>query len=227
MNAPPPSALTSRPAWAALTAHYEQIRHQHLRQLFTDDPVRGTRLVAEAAGLYLDYSKHRVTDETLGLLLALAKECRLQDRIAAMFAGERINVTERRPALLRRAGLAAPAHVVAIVQGAHDLGLVQLAQDAAAMDDRVLAGAIALDLGRRSLAPDQLRAVSAALGSISFPEVAELNDFFKQMRDLYLTSALEALDLAPPEDSSSALKRMTWGRERDQPVLRLDPEGMR
>lgn len=132
-----------------------------------------------------------------------------------------------RPALLRRAGLAAPAHLVAIVQGAHDLGLVQLAQDAAAMDDRVLAGAIALELGRRSLAPDQLRAVSGALGTISFPEVAELNDFFKQMRDLYLTSALEALDLAPPEDSSSALKRMTWGRELDQPVLRLDPEGLR
>jgi len=96
---PEPPRLTSRPAWKALTAHFEQLRHRHLRQLFADDPGRGTRLVAEAADLYIDYSKHRVTDETLGLLIALAGECGLADRIAAMFDGERINVTERRPAL--------------------------------------------------------------------------------------------------------------------------------
>ena len=71
----------------------------HLRELFAQDPARGERLTAEGAGLYLDYSKNRVTDETLGLLLALAEQSRLQERIEAMFAGERINVSENRSVL--------------------------------------------------------------------------------------------------------------------------------
>ena len=94
---PPP--LTARPAWQALADHYQQVRHQHLRQLFADDPRRGERLTAEAAGLYLDYSKHRVTDATLSLLFRLAEECGLPQRIDAMFGGEKINVTEQRAAL--------------------------------------------------------------------------------------------------------------------------------
>ncbi|MEZ4411353.1 MAG: glucose-6-phosphate isomerase [Gemmatimonadales bacterium] len=115
MNTPAPTPLTSRPAWAALAAHYEQLRHQHLRELFADDPDRGTRLVAEAAGLYLDYSKHRVTDETLRLLMSLASNCGLPGRIAAMFAGERINVTEQRPAL--HVALRAPKDEQLLVDG--------------------------------------------------------------------------------------------------------------
>jgi len=115
MNTLRTPALASRPAWAALAAHYEQLRHRHMRQLFADDPGRGTRLVAEAAGLYMDYSKHRVTDETLRLLIALADECGLPGRIAAMFAGERINVTEQRPAL--HVALRAPKDAQLLVDG--------------------------------------------------------------------------------------------------------------
>ncbi len=91
--------LTKRPIWKALAAHYKTIRTLHLRQLFADDPRRGERLTAEAAGIYLDYSKNRITDETLGLLLQLAEDCGLRERIAAMFCGEEINVTERRAVL--------------------------------------------------------------------------------------------------------------------------------
>jgi glucose-6-phosphate isomerase len=102
MNAPADpvrTPLTERPAWKALAAHHERMRAVHLRDLFAADPGRGERLAAEAAGLYLDYAKQRVTDETLGLLFALARACGLRERIDAMFGGERINVTEQRAAL--------------------------------------------------------------------------------------------------------------------------------
>ena len=91
--------LRERPAWRELEAHFEQIRGVHLRELFAADPTRGERLCAEGAGLYLDYSKNRVTDETLALLGALARQSGLRERAEAMFAGERINVSEDRAAL--------------------------------------------------------------------------------------------------------------------------------
>ena len=79
------NSLSKRPQWQALQRHFEAIKATHLRALFADDPQRGERLVAEAAGLYLDYSKHRVTDETLRLLRELADACGLRERIEAMF----------------------------------------------------------------------------------------------------------------------------------------------
>src|SRR5256885_13043515 len=88
-----PSKASAR---AALQSHYKSISKLHLRQLFADDPQRGERMTAEAAGLYLDYSKHRITDQTLRLLFQLAAERNLQSRIAAMFGGEKINITEDR-----------------------------------------------------------------------------------------------------------------------------------
>jgi glucose-6-phosphate isomerase len=91
--------LSKRPAWRALVAHYKEIRELHLRDLFADDPKRAERMTAEAAGLFLDYSKNRVTKETIGLLLQLAEETGLRDRIEAMFRGERINITEDRAVL--------------------------------------------------------------------------------------------------------------------------------
>jgi glucose-6-phosphate isomerase len=91
--------LTTRAAWKALEAHYSKIRHLHLRTLFTDDATRGERMAVEAAGLYLDYSKNRITDETLRLLLQLAEESGLRARIDAMFRGDKINVTEQRAVL--------------------------------------------------------------------------------------------------------------------------------
>jgi glucose-6-phosphate isomerase len=93
------TSLTNRPAWKALQSHYNEIHSRHLRAMFNEDPKRGERLTVEAAGLYFDYSKHRVTDETIRLLLALADEAGLRGRIDAMFRGDKINVTEKRAVL--------------------------------------------------------------------------------------------------------------------------------
>ena len=110
------AGLTQRAAWKALETHCETVRHRHLRQLFADDPRRGERFAVEAAGLYLDYSKNRITDETLQLLLALAGECGLRARIDAMFSGEKINVTEQRAVL--HVALRAPKGERIVVDGA-------------------------------------------------------------------------------------------------------------
>ncbi|MGB8959423.1 MAG: glucose-6-phosphate isomerase [Candidatus Aminicenantales bacterium] len=107
--------LTELPAWQALEAHYLEVGELHLRKLFAADPKRGERLTAEAVGVYLDYSKHRVTDETLRLLLQLAEESGLRARIEAMFRGEKINVTERRAVL--HVALRAPRGQSIVVDG--------------------------------------------------------------------------------------------------------------
>jgi glucose-6-phosphate isomerase len=93
------SPLRKRAAWTALETHYQAIKGLHLRRLFAEDPTRGERLAAEAAGVYLDYSKNRLNDETVGLLLKLAGECGLRERIDAMFRGDKINVSEKRAVL--------------------------------------------------------------------------------------------------------------------------------
>src|SRR5882757_5273935 len=92
-------ALRMRPAWESLEKHYQKVEGLHLRQLFAEDPKRGEKLAVEAAGIYLDYSKNRITDETLRLLLRLAHESGLRDRIDAMFRGDKINVSENRAVL--------------------------------------------------------------------------------------------------------------------------------
>ena len=107
--------LTDYPAWTALAAHYAKIRDVHLRRLFADDSRRGERMAIEAAGVYLDYSKNRITDETLGLLLQLANESGLSARIEAMFRGERINVSEERAVL--HIALRAPPATAILVDG--------------------------------------------------------------------------------------------------------------
>jgi glucose-6-phosphate isomerase len=107
--------LTARPAWKALQAHHQQLRSLHLRKLFSDDPARGERMTAEAVGIYLDYSKNRVTDETLNLLMQLAHESGLRERIDAMFRGEKINITEDRAVL--HVALRAPAGASIVVDG--------------------------------------------------------------------------------------------------------------
>ncbi|HEY4782854.1 MAG TPA: hypothetical protein VIH54_13620, partial [Chthoniobacterales bacterium] len=108
-------SLTARPSWKALESHYQKVRQSHLRQLFADDPKRGERLTTEAVGLYLDYSKNRVTDETLNLLLQLAEESGLRARIDAMFRGEKINITENRAVL--HVALRAPRDASIVVDG--------------------------------------------------------------------------------------------------------------
>src|SRR3954452_9184727 len=112
MNVPP---LRQRPAWALLQAHYQAMKDSHLRQLFAQEPNRGERLSVEAAGIYLDYSKNRVTAETLQLLLQLATESNLRARIEAMFRGDAINVSEKRAVL--HVALRAPREASILHQG--------------------------------------------------------------------------------------------------------------
>jgi glucose-6-phosphate isomerase len=107
--------LTQHPAWKALKAHYDGIRNLHLRKLFADDPRRGEHMTAEAAGIYLDYSKNRITAESLRLLLDLAEAVGLRGRIDAMFRGEKINVSEQRAVL--HVALRAPRGATILVDG--------------------------------------------------------------------------------------------------------------
>ena len=131
--------LRDRPAWKALEKHYDELRGKHLRELFADDAGRGERLVAEGAGLYLDYSKNRITDETVGLLAALAEQSGLADWIEAMFTGERINVSENRSVL--HVALRMPRSASLIVDGVDVVNEVHEVLDRmAAFSDRVRSG---------------------------------------------------------------------------------------
>src|SRR5438552_9865799 len=111
----PTIKLTQPQAWNALAAHHQSVRELHLRQLFADDPKRGERMTVEAVGLYLDYSKNRITEETLKLLLQLADESGLRERIDAMFRGDKINITENRAVL--HVALRSPRRASILVDG--------------------------------------------------------------------------------------------------------------
>ena len=140
--------LTERPSWKALQAHHEKIRDLHLSTLFADDATRGERLTAEAAGIYLDYSKNRVTDETLTLLRRLAEESGLRERIDAMFRGEKINLTEDRAVL--HTALRAPRGASILVDGKNVVPEVHAVLDAMAdFSNRVRSGAWKGHTGKR------------------------------------------------------------------------------
>jgi len=129
-----------RPAWKALEAHNKKVREFHLRELFANDPTRGERMTVEANGIYLDYSKNRITDETLKLLLQLAEECGLQEKIEAMFRGEKINVTENRAVL--HVALRAPKGTACVVDGEDVIPKVHAVLDKMAdFSNRVRTGA--------------------------------------------------------------------------------------
>jgi len=131
--------LTQRPAWKALEEHFQQIQNTHLRSLFADDSRRGERFTLDAAGIYFDYSKNRITDETLRLLLQLAEASGLRQRIDAMFSGEKINVTEQRAVL--HVALRAPADQSIVVDGENVVPQVHAVLDKmAAFSDRVRSG---------------------------------------------------------------------------------------
>src|SRR5258707_12304774 len=128
--------VTELPAWKALSAHFQKIDRLHLRELFAQDPKRGERLTVEAAGLYLDYSKNRITDETLALLLQLAEQSGLRARIDAMCGGEKINVSEKRAVL--HVALRAPKGQSILVDGEDVLPQVHTVLDRmAAFSNRV------------------------------------------------------------------------------------------
>ena len=140
--------LRSRPAWTELERHYGEVRDLHLRDLFAGDSTRGERLTAEAAGLYLDYSKNRITDETLGLLLRLAEQSGLTERIEAMFRGDRINVSESRSVL--HVALRMPKGASLVVDGVDVVAEVHEVLDRmAAFANGVRSGAWSGHTGRR------------------------------------------------------------------------------
>ena len=140
--------LTQRPAWKALGAHHKKIAKLHLRELFAADKKRGEKLTAEAAGLFLDYSKNRITAETLKLLLQLAKESNLRGRMDAMFAGEKINITENRAVL--HTALRAPRNAKIFVDGKNVVPEVHAVLDKmTAFADCVRSGAWQGQTGKR------------------------------------------------------------------------------
>jgi glucose-6-phosphate isomerase len=142
------SSLTARPAWKALVAHHKKIRDVHLRQLFADDPKRGERMAVEAVDLYLDYSKNRITDETLKLLLGLAEESGLRQRIDAMFNGEKINLTEDRAVL--HVALRAPRGASIMVDGKNVVPEVHAVLDKMSdFSDRIRSGGWKGHTGKR------------------------------------------------------------------------------
>ena len=132
-------SLSDRQAWKKLTAHFEEIRDLHMRQMFADDPKRGEQMSTEAVGLFLDYSKNRVTKETLKLLVDLAKESGLRERIDAMFSGEKINLTEDRAVL--HVALRAPRGSTITVDGENVIpGVHEVLDRMTAFANRVRSG---------------------------------------------------------------------------------------
>jgi glucose-6-phosphate isomerase len=140
--------LTKRPAWKALKAHFKKMQERHLRDLFAEDPKRGVRMAAEAVGITLDYSKNRVTDETVNLLVQLAEESGLRDRIGAMFSGAKINVTEKRAVL--HVALRAPRGASIVVDGENAVPQVHAVLDQMAdFSNRIRSGEWKGHTGRR------------------------------------------------------------------------------
>src|SRR6266849_4553070 len=140
--------LGERAAWKALQTHFQQVRDKHLRELFAEDPTRGERFTAETGGIFLDYSKNRITDETLKLLIQLAEESGLRARIEAMFRGDKINITENRAVL--HVALRAPKSESIVVDGEDVVPAVHAVLDKmAAFADRVRSGAWKGHTGKR------------------------------------------------------------------------------
>src|SRR4029077_2858619 len=142
------TSLKRLPAWKALAEDSKEIRKLHLRELFAGDSTRGEKLTAEGAGLFLDYSKNRVTETTLKLLLQLAQECDLRGRIDAMFRGEKINTTEKRAVL--HVALRAPKSATILVDGKNVVPAVHDVLDKmATFSDRIRSGEWVGHTGKR------------------------------------------------------------------------------
>ncbi len=191
--------LRTRAAWCALAAHHARVRDLHLRDLFRQDPERGERLTAEGAGLFLDYAKHRITDETLRLLLALAEETGLRERIDAMFRGEKINRTEDRAVL--HVALRAPRGASIVVDGRDVVPEVHAVLDRmAAFAARVRSGGwtghtgkpirtvINIGIGGSDLGPamayEALRHYASRELAVRFVSNVDGTDFAEATRDL-------------------------------------------
>ncbi len=192
--------LRERPAYAALAEHYAKVEGRHLRDLFAEDPARGERLTAEAVGLYLDYSKNRVTDETLSLLFELARQSELEQRRDMMFAGDRINVSENRSVL--HVALRMPKGTSLVVDGVDVVAEVHEVLDRmAAFADRVRGGrvegphrasrsatSINIGIGGSDLGPvmayEALRHYTRRDLTFRFVSNVDATDFVEATRDL-------------------------------------------
>src|SRR5437868_14204666 len=194
-----PSPLTHRTSWQKLEEHYHTARNLHLRTLFAEDPRRGERFTLEAVGIYLDYSKNRVTGETIQLLLELAASSGLRERIDAMFRGEKINVTERRAVL--HVALRAPRDQSIIVDGANVVPEVHAVLDKMAdFSNRVRSGAwtgytgkrirniVNIGIGGSDLGPhmayEALKYYSDRNSTVRFVSNVDSSDFVEATRDL-------------------------------------------
>jgi len=195
--------LTQRQAWKALEAHHKNVRELHLRKLFADDPKRGERMTTEALGLYLDYSKNRITDETLKLLLQLAEESGLRGRIDAMFRGEKINVTENRAVL--HVALRAPRGTSIVVDGEDVVPQVHAVLDKMAdFSNRVRSGAWKGHTGKRIRNVINIGIGGSDLGPVMAYEAlkhySEREMTFRFVSNVDGTDFAEAVqDLAPAE----------------------------
>ncbi|MGD1058790.1 MAG: glucose-6-phosphate isomerase [Solirubrobacteraceae bacterium] len=200
-----PLPLRQRASFKALQAHYELIKDRHLRELFSEDPDRGERLTAQACGLYLDYSKNRVTDETLRLLVALARESEVEERRDAMFRGERINVSENRSVL--HVALRMPREASLIVDGVDVVAQVHEVLDRmAAFAERVRSGEwkghtgkpirniVNIGIGGSDLGPvmayEALRAYTQRELTFRFVSNVDATDFVEATRDLLAEETL-------------------------------------
>jgi glucose-6-phosphate isomerase len=197
--------FTQRPAWKTLGTHYKNIQNIHLRELFADDPKRGERLTVEAAGLFLDYSKNRITNQTLKLLLQLAAESGLRDKIDAMFNGEKINITENRAVL--HVALRAPKGASIFVDGKNVVPEVHAVLDKMAeFSNRVRSGewkghtgkriknVINIGIGGSDLGPvmayEALKHYSERAMTFRFVSNVDGIDFVEATRDLDPTETL-------------------------------------
>jgi glucose-6-phosphate isomerase len=193
------ATLTKRKAWKALQAHYKTVQEVHLRNLFADDSGRGERMTAEAVGLFLDYSKNRITDETVKLLVELAEESGLRPRIDAMFRGDKINITEKRAVL--HVALRAPKGTSIVVDGEDVVPQVHAVLDRMAQfSDRVRSGdwkghtgarirnVINIGIGGSDLGPvmayEALRHYSDRAMTFRFVSNVDSTDFAEAVRDL-------------------------------------------
>jgi glucose-6-phosphate isomerase len=193
------NACTERRAWKDLLAHHQKVREPHLRKLFADDPKRGERMTVEAAGLFLDYSKNRITDETLKLLVQLANESGLRARIDGMFRGEKINITEKRAVL--HVALRAPKGASIVVDGENVVPQVHAVLDKMAdFSNRVRSGAwkgytgkrirnvINVGIGGSDLGPvmayEALKHYSERTMTFRFVSNVDSTDFAEAVRDL-------------------------------------------
>jgi glucose-6-phosphate isomerase len=191
--------LTNRQTWNALAAHYDSVARLHLRELFADDPKRGERMTAQGAGLYLDYSKNRITEETLNLLLQLADECELHGRIDAMFGGQKVDATENRAVL--HVALRAPKGASIVVDGENVIPEVHAVLDRMAdFSNRIRGGewkghtgkrirnVINIGIGGSDLGPvmayEALKQYSERSMTFRFVSNVDGTDFAEAVRDL-------------------------------------------